>query len=58
VWNMATDMESEDGRLWIYDTGDQQTVAFTHASPTYRPAPITTGPTIGSEIVMIAWVAS
>jgi len=25
-------------------------------SPTYRPAPITTGPTTGSEKVMIAWV--
>ena len=22
-------MEPEDGRLWIYGTGDQQTVAFT-----------------------------
>jgi hypothetical protein len=26
---MATDMEPEDGRLWIYGTDDQQTVAFT-----------------------------
>jgi hypothetical protein len=26
---MATDMEPEHGRLWIYDTDDQQTVAFT-----------------------------
>ena len=26
---MATDMGPEHGRLWIYDTDDQQTVAFT-----------------------------
>src|SRR5258708_39519870 len=26
---MATDMEPGHGRLWIYDTDDQQTVAFT-----------------------------
>ena len=26
---MATDMEPEDGRLWIYGTDGQQTVAFT-----------------------------
>jgi len=31
LWDMATDMEPEDGRLWIYDTDDQQTVAFTPA---------------------------
>jgi hypothetical protein len=29
LWNMVTDMEPEHGCLWIYDTGDQQTVAFT-----------------------------
>jgi hypothetical protein len=29
LWDMATDMEPEHGRLWIYDTDDQQTVAFT-----------------------------
>jgi hypothetical protein len=29
LWNMATDMGPEHGRLWIYDTSDQQTVAFT-----------------------------
>jgi hypothetical protein len=29
LWDMATDMEPEDGRLWIYGTDDQQTVAFT-----------------------------
>ena len=29
LWDLATDMEPEDGRLWIYDTDDQQTVAFT-----------------------------
>ena len=29
LWDLATDMEPEHGRLWLYDTGDQQTVAFT-----------------------------
>jgi hypothetical protein len=29
LWDLATDMEPEHGRLWIYDAGDQQTVAFT-----------------------------
>jgi hypothetical protein len=29
LWDMATDMEPEHGCLWIHDTDDQQTVAFT-----------------------------
>jgi hypothetical protein len=29
LWDMATDMEPEDGCLWIHGTEDQQTVAFT-----------------------------
>ena len=29
LWDIATDMGPEHGRLWIYDTDDQQTVAFT-----------------------------
>ena len=29
LWDIATDMEPEDGRLWIYDTDDQQTIGFT-----------------------------
>ena len=29
LWDMATDMGPEHGRLWIYDTDEQQTVAFT-----------------------------
>jgi len=29
LWDIATDMAPEHGRLWIYDTDDQQTVAFT-----------------------------
>jgi hypothetical protein len=29
LWDMATDMEPEQGRLWIYDANDQQTIAFT-----------------------------
>ena len=28
LWDMATDMEPEDGCLWNHGTGDQQTVAF------------------------------
>jgi hypothetical protein len=35
LWDMATDMEPQDGRLWIYDTDDQQTVAFTPAGMEY-----------------------
>ena len=35
LWDMATDMGPEDGRLWIYDTDDQQTVAFTPADMEY-----------------------
>ena len=29
LWDMATDMEPEHGLLRIYDTDNQQTVAFT-----------------------------
>jgi hypothetical protein len=29
LWDMVTDMGPEHSRLQIYDTGDQQTVAFT-----------------------------
>jgi hypothetical protein len=29
LWDIVTDMEPEDGCLWIYDTDDRQTVAFT-----------------------------
>ena len=29
LWDMVTDMGPEHGRLWIYDTDDRQTVAFT-----------------------------
>jgi hypothetical protein len=29
LWDIATDMGPEHGRLWIYDTDDQETVAFT-----------------------------
>jgi hypothetical protein len=32
LWDMATDMGPEDGRLWIYDTDDQQ------PSPSRTPA--------------------
>ena len=29
LWDIATDMEPEDGCLWIYGTNEQQTIAFT-----------------------------
>jgi hypothetical protein len=29
LWELATDMEPEDGCLWIHDIGEQQTIAFT-----------------------------
>jgi hypothetical protein len=29
LWDMAIDMEPEDGCLWIHGTDDQQTLAFT-----------------------------
>jgi hypothetical protein len=35
LWEMATDMEPEHGRLWIYDTDNQQTVAFTQNGMEY-----------------------
>ena len=45
LWEIASYMEPEDGCLWIYDTDDQQTVAFTPAGmewlqemlPEYKP---------------------
>jgi hypothetical protein len=29
LWDMATDVEPEHGLLWIHDSEDRQTVAFT-----------------------------
>jgi len=29
LWDLALNLEPEDGRLWIYGTGEQQTIAFT-----------------------------
>jgi hypothetical protein len=29
LWEVATEMEPEDGLLWIHDTGEQATLAFT-----------------------------
>ena len=29
LWEVATEMEPEDGMLWIHGTGDQETIAFT-----------------------------
>jgi hypothetical protein len=35
LWDLATDMEPEDGCLWIYGIGDEQTIAFTTAGMEY-----------------------
>jgi hypothetical protein len=35
LWEMVDEMEPEDGCLWIYGTGDQQTIAFTPAGMEY-----------------------
>lgn len=35
LWDMATDMEPEYGRLSIHDTGEEYTVAFTPAGMDY-----------------------
>jgi hypothetical protein len=29
LWDLAVNLEPEDGCLWIYGTGEQQTIAFT-----------------------------
>ena len=29
LWDLAINLEPEDGCLWIYGTGEQQTIAFT-----------------------------
>ena len=29
LWDLALNLEPEDGCLWIYGTGEQQTIAFT-----------------------------
>jgi hypothetical protein len=31
AWDLVDEMEPEDGMLWIYGTGDEQTIAFTDA---------------------------
>jgi hypothetical protein len=35
LWEMVTDMGPEHGRMWIYDTSDQHTVAFTEDGMEY-----------------------
>ena len=35
LWEMVDEMEPENGCLWIYGTGDQQTIAFTPAGMEY-----------------------
>ena len=29
IWELADQLEPEDGRLWIYDTEDRATLGFT-----------------------------
>lgn len=29
LWQLSDGMEPEDGVLWVYDIGDEQTLAFT-----------------------------
>ena len=29
LWELSDQLEPEDGRLWIYDTGDRATLGFT-----------------------------
>jgi hypothetical protein len=35
LWDMATDIEPEHGCLWIHDTSDCETIAFTPAGMDY-----------------------
>jgi hypothetical protein len=35
LWDLALNMEPEDGSLWIYGTDDQQTIAFTDRGMEY-----------------------
>lgn len=35
LWDLATNMEPEDGCLWILGTGGEQTIAFTPAGMEY-----------------------
>jgi hypothetical protein len=35
LWDLADEMDPEDGRLWIHGTKDQQTIAFTPAGMEY-----------------------
>lgn len=35
LWEMATDMEPEHGCLWILDTDNRETIAFTRAGMEY-----------------------
>jgi hypothetical protein len=35
LWDLANDMEPEDGCLWIHGTDDEQTMAFTERGLEY-----------------------
>ena len=35
LWDLADEMDPEDGCLWIHGTEDQQTIAFTPAGMEY-----------------------
>lgn len=30
LWDIAMEMEPEDGKLWIHDTSERETIVFTH----------------------------
>jgi hypothetical protein len=33
LWDLVDQLEPEDGCLWVYGVGDEQTIAFTSESP-------------------------
>jgi len=35
LWDLAINMEPEDGCLWVYDTDEQHTMAFTERGLEY-----------------------
>src|SRR6516225_3181354 len=39
LWDLADEMDPEDGCLWIHGTEDQQTIAFTPAGMEYLREP-------------------
>jgi hypothetical protein len=62
LWDVITDMEPEHGLLWIYDTDDQQTPAFTPDANTcarYSRSTNATGQPRGPErMVTFIWTGT